>query len=303
MSRLSATPEQLLNRIEWTVIRRLDGLFQGDYHSLFRGVGLDLADLREYQPSDDVRYIDWNVTARLQTPYVRQYHEDRELTAWFLVDLSPSIEASWSVARKRTAVVEFVTLVARLLTRRGNRVGAILFDGAGTRRVPAGGSREHVLYLVNLLLRRRAVHDAPPTDLGDVLRDAARTITRRSLVFVVSDFLSRPGWPRRLGMLSRRHEVLGVRVVDPSERDLPDLGIVAVQDAESGDQIVVDTHAQSFRRAFAEAAADQEAQIRAGLADAGVDALELLTTDDLIESIMRFADLRRARTAVAGALS
>jgi uncharacterized protein (DUF58 family) len=296
------TPEQILNRIEWTVMRRLDGLFQGDYHSLFRGTGLDLADLREYQPSDDVRYIDWNVTARLQTPYVREYHEDRELTAWFLVDLSPSVEASWSSVRKRTAAVEFVALLSRLLTRRGNRVGALLFDGAQTHRVPPGGSREHVLYLIRLLTRRPAVSTAPATDLRSVFREAARTVRRRSLVFVVSDFVSTPGWPRGLGELARRHEVLGVRVVDPTEHELPDLGIVPVQDAETGEQLVVDTHDRRFRRAFAAAVSEEEQRIQDGLSEAGVDALELLSTDDLIQAILRFAALReaRVRTATAG---
>ncbi|MFW5745417.1 MAG: DUF58 domain-containing protein [Spirochaetota bacterium] len=295
MSKSKQGAEQLLDRIEWTVLRRLDGLFQGDYHSLFRGTGLDLADLREYQPSDDVRYIDWNVTARMQTPYVREYHEDRELTAWFLVDMSPSVEVSWSSARKRTVVVEFVALVSRLLTRRGNRVGAIVFDGTATRHIPSGGSREHVLRLVTMLQRRPAAQTAPPTDLARVMRDAARAIRRRSLVFVVSDFVSEPGWEAKLGELARRHETLAVRVVDPGERDLLDLGIVAMEDAESGEQIVVDTHAARFRHAFDEAVAEQEERIRGGLAEAGVDALEILTTDDLIDSILRFAELRKAR--------
>ena len=232
-------PEQLLNRIEWTVMRRLDGLFQGDYHSLFRGTGLDLADLREYQPSDDVRYIDWNVTARMQTPYVREYHEDRELTAWFLVDMSPSVEVSWSSVRKRTVAVEFVALIARLLTRRGNRVGAIVFDGNTVRHFPSGGSRDHVLQLITLLQRRPAAETAPPTNLARVMRDAARAIRRRALVFVVSDFVTEPGWEANMGELARRHETLAVRVVDPGERDLLDLGIVAMEDAERDRKSVV----------------------------------------------------------------
>lgn len=302
MSRSQTSPEQLLNRIEWTVMKRLDGLFQGDYHSLFRGAGLDLADLREYQPGDDVRAIDWNVTARLQVPYIREFLEDRELTAWFLVDLSPSVEVSWSTSRKRDAAVELVALLARLLTRRGNRVGAIVFDGRTMRRVPAGGARDHILYLISLLQRRPAVTRAPPTRLAGVFRDAARTLGRRSLVFVVSDFVDRTGWSRELSDLARRHEVIGVRVVDPAERELPDLGIVPVEDAESGEQIVVDTHARSFRRAFVEASREADARVREELAEAGVDALEILTTDDLIDAILRFSDLRTARRMTAGAL-
>src|SRR4026209_2412785 len=138
MSKSPRRPEQLLRRLEWTVIRRLDGMLHGDYRTLFRGTGLDLADLREYQYHDDVRHIDCNVTARLQTPYVREYHEDREVTAWFLLDLSPSVD-SGTVAdgrHKRAVLVDFVTTLARVLTRRGNRIGAIVYGRQVERTIP-----------------------------------------------------------------------------------------------------------------------------------------------------------------------
>ncbi|MEO6340717.1 MAG: DUF58 domain-containing protein, partial [Caulobacteraceae bacterium] len=125
----SRSPEAILRRLEWTVIRRLDGLLQGDYRTLFRGFGLDLADLREYQFHDDVRHIDWNVTARTQIPYVREHNEDREIAAWFLLDLSPSVDFGSSEVNKRQVLIEFTTVLARLLTRQGNRVGALFFGG------------------------------------------------------------------------------------------------------------------------------------------------------------------------------
>src|SRR5438552_10542071 len=134
-------PERLLGRLEWTVIRRLDGLLQGDYRTLFRGYGLDLADLREYQYGDDVRHIDWNVTARLQTPYVREYYEDREVTAWFLLDLSASVDFGSQKIRKRAVSEAFVALLARILTRRGNRVGAVLYGERVERVIPARSGR------------------------------------------------------------------------------------------------------------------------------------------------------------------
>src|SRR5204862_7793572 len=141
------SPERLLERVDWTVIRRLDGLLQGDYRTLFRGFGLDLADLREYQYHDDVRYIDWNVTARLSTPYVREYHEDREVTAWFLLDLSPSVDFGSRDVKKRTVSIAFVTVLARLLTRHGNRVGALFYSGKVDQVIPAGSGRRHVLHI------------------------------------------------------------------------------------------------------------------------------------------------------------
>ncbi len=135
------TPERILYRLDWHVIRRLDGLLQGDYRTLFYGYGIDLADLREYQPGDDIRYIDWNVTARMDTPYVRQYVEDRELTAWFLLDLSPSMDFGAVDKQKRTILIDFVATVARLLTRHGNRVGAILYGDRAVHRAHHSGAR------------------------------------------------------------------------------------------------------------------------------------------------------------------
>src|ERR1700741_3343287 len=139
------TPESVLQRLDFKVIRRLDGLLQGDYRSLFYGYGIDFADLREYQPEDDIRYIDWNVTARMSTPYVRQYVEDREITAWFLLDLSPSMDFGTvpNLALKRTMLIEFVAILARLLTRHGNRVGAMFYSDRVERTLPARGGRLH----------------------------------------------------------------------------------------------------------------------------------------------------------------
>src|SRR5258706_10793734 len=159
------TPERILQRLDWQVIRRLDGLLQGDYRSLFYGYGLDFADLREYQPEDDVRYIDWNVTARMDTPYVRQYVEDREISAWFLLDLSPSVDFGTLVRQKRAVLIDLVTTMARLLTRHGNRVGAILYGSHVERTIPARGGRIQVLRLANDLLKHPPLARAPFTDL------------------------------------------------------------------------------------------------------------------------------------------
>src|SRR5215212_1260676 len=188
----ASTPERILQRLDWEVIRRLDGLLQGDYRSLFYGYGVDFADLREYQPGDDVRYIDWNVTARMDTPYVRQYHEDREVTAWFLLDLSPSVDFGTTHADrlKRTVVVDTVTTLARLLTRHGNRIGAMFYGSKVERTIPARGGRLQVLQLVDLLLDAPRLPNAPLTDLTPLLEDGRRWIKRRSLVFILSDFIS-----------------------------------------------------------------------------------------------------------------
>ena len=299
MSPSPSETESLLRKLEWTVLRRLDGLLQGDYRTLFRGFGLDLADLREYQYHDDVRHIDWNVTARLQTPYVREYIEDREVNAWFLLDLSASVDFGSSAKRKRAVSQDFVTVLARLLTRHGNRIGAILYGDKVDTVIPARGGRRQVLHLLHRMTTRAETPRSQGTKLQDLLTHAMSIVPRRSLMFVVSDFISEPGWGKALGHLAKRHETIAVRLYDPLERVLPDLGMVIVEDSETGEQLFVDTHDRGFRRRFAEAAERRENEVRDALVSAGVDALELATDDDIPGAIMRFADLRKRRSQLA----
>ncbi len=288
------TPERILLRLDWSVVRRLDGLLQGDYRSLFYGFGVDFADLREYQPQDDIRYIDWNVTARMDTPYVRQYHEDREVTAWFLLDMSPSVDFGTlqTDVEKRTMLIDFVTVLARLLTRHGNRVGAMMFGSRIQHTVPARGGRLQVLRILNDMLRQPRLSHIPTTDLKSFLNGALNALKRRSLVFVISDFISEPGWERPLTLLARRHEVLAVRLYDPRERELPDVGLVAMEDAETGEQLFVDTHDKKFRQRYAEMAVKREYDMNVAFKRAGVDVLQLSTEDDLVRQIVGFAKRR-----------
>ena len=299
MSALPRDPEQILKRLEWTALRRLDGLLQGDYRTLFRGFGLDLADLREYQYGDDVRHIDWNVTARLQTPYVREYHEDREITAWFLLDLSGSVDFGSREVKKQAVSAEFVAVLARILTRHGNRVGALMYGSGVDTLIPARSGRRQVLQILHRMTERRENSGNGMTDLRELLDAAAHLMRRRSLVFVVSDFFSAPGWTGLMGQLAQRHEVVAVRLHDPIEAELPDLGLLMFKDAETGEQLFVDTHDRGFRSRFAAAAERREASLRAAFRDAGVDAMELATDADLVDEIRRFVELRKRRSQSA----
>ena len=290
-----STPERILLRLDWQVIRRLDGLLQGDYRSLFYGYGIDFADLREYQPEDDIRYIDWNVTARMDTPYIRQYVEDREITAWFLLDLSPSMDFGAMESLKRTVLVDFVTTIARLLTRHGNRVGAVFYGSRVERTIPARGGRVQVLRLVNDLLNQPQLPNAPFTNLTPLLNAGLHAIKQRSLIFIISDFISEPGWERPLKLLSQRHETLAIRLWDPREVDLPDIGPIIMEDAETGEQLYVDTHDKKFRQRFQAAAQRREAALNETFKRAGVDLLSLSTEEDLVRAIVRFATLRQQR--------
>ncbi|HEX4522006.1 MAG TPA: DUF58 domain-containing protein [Casimicrobiaceae bacterium] len=304
MSEWTPTPDAILRRLEWTVIRRLDGLLHGDYRTLFRGFGVDLADLREYEYHDDVRHIDWNVTARLQTPYVRVYNEERDITAWFVLDLSPSIDFGSQTVNKRAVATELVTVLARMLTRHGNRVGALFYGDSVDTVIPARSGRRQVLHILHKMLGRPEVSQSDATRLEELFRTAYQVIARRSLVFVVSDFISQPGWAKPLAQLAQRHEVIAVRLYDNLEMDLPDFGLVVIQDAETGEQLHVDTGDRAFRKRFAAAAAKREAELRTAFRHAGIDALELATDDVLMDAILRFADLRkrRSRLAAGGAL-
>ncbi|MFT4268371.1 MAG: DUF58 domain-containing protein [Xenophilus sp.] len=298
--------ERLLRRLEWTVVRRLDGLLQGDYRTLMRGAGLQLTDLREYQLHDDVRHIDWNVTARLQQPHVRVFTEDREMAAWFVLDLSRSVDFGSGTRAKREISQGFVGVLARLLTRHGNRVGALVYGTELEAVLPPRSGRRQVLQLLHRMAGGGKPHPAQKaqkgmTRLAELLHSAAAMMPRRSTVFVVSDFLSEPGWEKPLGQLAQRHEVIAVRLFDPLERELPDLGLVPLTDAETGEQMWVDTHDAGFRRRFARIAAEREAALRGALARAGVDALELSTADDLVDAVVRFADLRKRRLRIARA--
>ncbi len=295
MSEQARDPEKILLRLEWTVIRRLDGLLHGDYRSLFRGFGVDLADLREYQFHDDVRHIDWNVTARLQTPYVRVYNEDRDVAAWFMLDLSPSVSFGSERVQKRSLAIEFVTVLARLLSRHGNPVGALFYGDRVDTVIPARSGRRHVLHILGRILSRPERLRSAATNLKDLLQAGHQVIPRRSLLFVLSDFISTPGWEEPLALLALRHEVVAVRLYDPLEMQLPDLGVLTFQDAETGESAWVDTHDREFRKRFAAAAGRREKALRSAFSDAGVDALELSTSDDLVDAILRFADLRKRR--------
>lgn len=299
-------PEHLLQQLEWTVLRRLDGQLQGDYRNLLRGAGLELADLREYMAHDDVRHIDWNVTARMQTPYVREHQEDREVAAWFVIDLSGSVDFGSAHMSKRQLACSAVAVLARLLVRHGNRVGALIYSGRQARAevvVPAHSGRPQVMQLMRRILDTPARARGETTDLRALLLQAQQVIRRRAVVFVVSDFISQPGWHTALGPLAQRHEVLAMRLRDPLEMQLPDLGMVWIEDAETGEQLFVDARDPGLRQRFAEQAEAREMALQQALAQAGVDCLELHTDEALDRSLLRFTALRKRAQQIASGAS
>ncbi|MGE3289131.1 MAG: DUF58 domain-containing protein [Pseudonocardia sp.] len=298
MTPVPPTPERLLRRLEWRVLRRLDGRLQGEHRTAFRGNGVDVADLREYQVGDDLRHVDWNVTARTTVTHVREYLEDREVTAWLVLDRSASMEFGPVQRRKQVVLTEVAAAVAQLLSRGGNRVGAVLFDSRVRETVPPGSGRRHVLHLLARLLAPAPddAGDRAQTDLAAALRATAGIARRRSVVVVVTDFLSPPDWQRPLTLLARRHDVVPVQVVDPREFELPAAGMLYVEDAETGEVIFVDTDDAGFRRRLREGADARQAELVADVASAGLRLHTVATDDDLVRALLRLtATRRRAR--------
>jgi len=286
------TPQRVLRRLEWRVLRRLEGRLQGDYRTAFRGTGVDVTDLREYRFGDDLRHIDWNVTARTDVTHVREYLEDRDVTVWLVLDGSASMDFGPVERRKHVVLAEIAAAVAQLLVNGGNRVGALLFDAGVRETVPPGHGRTQVLRILSRLLRPRPAGERAGTDLAAALRAALGIVRRRSLVVIVSDFLGEPGWQAPLGRLAHRHDVVAVQVVDRREFELPAAGMVYVEDAETGEVIFVDTDDAGFRERLRAAADDRQAALVADLRSAGLELFTVTTDEDLVRALVRIVGLR-----------
>jgi len=304
-----SAPDRLLLRLEWRVVRRLDGRLQGDYRTPRRGTGLDFHGLRPYVEGDDARHIDWNVTARLDEPQIREFNEDRELTTWLVLDRSASMVVGGPGRGKQDVLAELALILARVLGRNGNRVGAILYDGAPralraaemnadagtTRVVPPSTGRSHALRIGRELDRASDSRAAATTDLAAML-DTAASLARRCLVVVISDFIGTGEWERPLIRLAHRNDVVALRVVDRADEALPEVGLIVVEDAETGEQLLVDSADPWFRARFRDGVDEREAGLRSGMRRAGVPLHRVDTGSDLVETLLAIiAETRRRR--------
>jgi uncharacterized protein (DUF58 family) len=292
--------DRLLLRLEWRVVRRLDGRLQGSYRTPRRGSGLDFHGLRPYVEGDDARHIDWNVTARLDEPQIREFNEDRELTTWLVLDRSASMVVGGPSRGKQDVLAELALILARVLGRNGNRVGAILYDGAlpdtGTARIIRPGTgRGHALRIGRELERDPGSRAAATTDLAAML-DTVASLARRCLVVVISDFIGTGEWQRPLFRLAHRNEVVALRIIDGADDALPEVGLIVVEDAETGEQLLVDSADPWFRARFRDGVNEREAGLRSGMRRAGVPLHRVDTGSDLVETLLKvIADTRRRR--------
>ncbi|MFC4118996.1 DUF58 domain-containing protein [Nonomuraea zeae] len=293
---MTTAPERLLLRLEWKVVRRLDGRLQGAHRTVHRGSGIDFTGLRPYSDGDDARHIDWNVTARLDEPHLRVFTEDRELTVWLVLDRSASMAAGRPGRGKHDVLAELALTLARLFGRGGNRVGALLFDSGMLRVVPPGTSRRHALRIGAELERTAEARGGATTDLAEMLDAAGRLARRRALVVVLSDFIGDGDWERSLQRLARRHEVVALRIVDTADDVLPEAGLIVVEDAETGEQLVVDSADPLLRVRFRAAVDEREARVTAGMRRAGVPVHRIDTDRDLAEALVEVVARTRDRS-------
>ena len=304
---MRTTGERLLVRLEWRVLRRLDGRLTGGYRTAHRGTGTDLVGLREYTEGDDARHIDWNVTARLNEPQLRVFTEDRELTVWLVLDRSASMTAGPPGRGKDDVLSELALVLARLFGRSGNRVGALLYDTGlydtgAVRIVPPGTGRRHALRIGAELARTaevnrpRASQYRGTTDLAAMLDAVAKLARRRALIVVISDFIGDGDWGRSLLRLVPRHEVVALRVTDAADDELPDVGLVVVEDAETGEQLVIDSSDPLLRARLRAGVEDRDARLDAGMRRAGVPVHRIGTDADLATALIEVvANTRRRR--------
>ena len=290
------TPERILRRLEFKVVRRLDGFLFGDYTGMFYGPSLDLAEVRQYQPGDEVRRIDWNVTARMNQLFVRQYREEKELTAWLLVDLSPSMDFGTVQQFKRQVALDFAGVAAYIIARHGDKVGVIGFPTrTGELFVPPRTGRQQPLRIVHALGAEAPVSGGGRTDLGAVLQQLGRIVRRRSLLFLISDFHSPDGWDAALAELGKRHDVIAVRIEDPRERELPDVGGIYLEDPETGRQVWVDTSDRNVRDVYRRLVETRDVRLAELMRRASVDMLQLSTGASLVDPLLKFVTFRRRR--------
>lgn len=289
-------PDLLLRQLEFTVLKRLDGFLFGDYTGVFFGPSLDLAEVRPYQPGDEVRRIDWNVTARSGELHVRQYREEREITAWIIVDANPNMHFGTRRLTKYQLALEFAATAARICTRHGDKVGALAVSAAGVKLIPAGSGRQQALRIVDELGKLDTPSAASSTNLGTALEQVAKTLRRRALVFVISDFLEPPAlWEKNLSRLGIKHDLICVRTIDPVERQLPKVGGARFRDPVSQRETWVDTSDKTVQAAHQKMVLERETRIQKAFRRATVDHLELITAQQILSPLMKFALRRKGR--------
>jgi uncharacterized protein (DUF58 family) len=289
-------PPELIRRIRQIEIRSrrlVNDLFLGEYLAVFRGRGIEFSEVREYLPGDDVRSIDWNVTARLGAPYIKKFVEERELNVVLAVDVSSSELFGTAAQSKRELATEVAGLIAFSAVTSNDKIGLVAFSSEIERFIPPGKGARYVLRLLRELLYLQPAHSG--TSLARALDYVSHVLKRRSTVFLISDFLDQ-GYESILRVAARRHEIVAISLTDPRELELPDLGLIELEDAETGQRVLIDSSDAALRRQYHEHAVRQREQRDHLLASLSIDHINLQTDRSYIEPLIVFFR-RRARIA------
>lgn len=284
-----------VRRIDLNTRRLVDDAVSGQYHSIFRGRGMNYEDVRRYQPGDDIRAIDWNVTARTGEPHIKLFTEERELTLMLALDVSASGSFGSVVSTKRETAAEAAAILAFSAVRNADKIGAALFTDRTELLVPPRKGRSHALRLLRDMLYHRS--EGMGTNLAGVIESLTRLLSRRSVVFVISDFESGE-FAHELGIMARKHDVIAVRVTDPRELELPDMGWTLLEDSETGEQISVNTSSATVRKRFREAVAERRASVERVFLRHAVDLVELSTARDVLPPLRAFFSNRGRRSRI-----
>ncbi len=297
----SAENREILRRLELDVTQRLHGLLNGEYRGLVPGHGTELGETRRYAPGDDVRRIDWNVSARLREAHIRQTIAERELQTWLVVDRSSRLDFGTALREKRDLALAATAAIGFLTNRDGNRLGALIVGKGETLTVPAKGSRKHLMRILHLLADSERGDGGGVTDLADAINRLGTLANRRGLVAVISDFQVQPGWQDAIKVLSHRHDVVAISVVDPRELELPNVGLLTVRDPATGALREIPTNKQSVRDAYAEKAQARRDELATMFRQSRIDHLELRTDTDWLNDIVAFVAGRKDRMSALSA--
>ena len=281
-----------VKKLDVTTRHLVDGLIAGNYHSVFKGHGMEFSEIREYIPGDDIRAIDWKVTARFNHPYIKEFIEERDLHVYFVIDVSGSGNFGANISKKEKSLEIIASLMFAAL-RANDGIGVFLVSDKVEKFIPARKGRKHVLQSLNAI--SYFVPNSAKTDLKRSLEQVIKTIKRKSIVFVVSDFIDKSEFLKPLSMLQKRHDVIALRIIDPRERTIPDVGLIELEDEETGEQILVDTSDEEFRESYARLVAQNDSQFESEMKKIKIDAISFVTEQNYAIPIRKFFKQRKRR--------
>ncbi len=280
-----------VRKIEIATKHLVDGLIAGNYHSIFKGQGIEFLEIRDYRPGDDIRAIDWKVTARYDHPFVKEFVEERDLWVYFAFDCSASGSFGSNVEKRRKAVELTATLMFSAL-RNSDNVGLFMFTDGIEKYVPARKGRRHVLKLISTLVSHKA--QSKKTDLKASLKRISNVIKKRSIIFIISDFFT-PDFQEPLVILRRRHDIIAISVGDPRESELPDVGYIQLEDEETGEQLLIDTSDPEFRKRYTQIASKEHRKLKKAFRKSRIDTIDIQTDQDYEAPLRKFFRMRKRR--------